>query len=526
MNAATAAASSALSPPPDDVLELPGHPAVRRRHAAGYAYQIDVADVIPYDAAYWQTYLDYADSPLDGPLNAHRVALAGKYCRRVLDVGIGCGRFLESWLSQGDDGPYARTAAGTDVNHVAEGWLRSHGLWHDADRDGVAGFDGICLWDVLEHMPDPGGFPRRVLPGQHVILSLPIARDFRRLAEWRHYKPREHLHHWTHDGLVEYFRRLGFRCVESDDAETRLGRCDIRSYVFRRLYAGEAAPRPGRAVLVTNGLGDFLAIESHWTIAERSHLETLYYATPSEPLIREVIAAMPWARRPLHQVTLWDEWDPSNAENDRRGTKTRPPRCFVCAEEVSDYVRVPPGVEDLSIAEQFPRFTESRCSDVFFGSSALRGPRAKIAGAPPYIVIHPETDDAEPGRNFDASDWNALYDYCGATGRHAIVVGTRAVGPAGAWLTNVPTTPPQSIDLLRGAAGFFGIDSWLSVLAAQLFAPPHLGVKCRREQRGGGIAWRHVYWRPRAAYLQPLDQLPWLGGSIAEILRRGLGVGG
>jgi SAM-dependent methyltransferase len=96
---------------------------------------------------------------------------------RVLDVGCGVGTFLGLARDRG------YSATGVDISPVAARTARER-FGHDA-RSGTladqrfpdASFDVVTLWDVIEHVFDPGellGEVRRVLrPGGRVLLETP-----------------------------------------------------------------------------------------------------------------------------------------------------------------------------------------------------------------------------------------------------------------------------------------------------------------------------------------------------------------
>lgn len=106
---------------------------------------------------------------------------------RILDIGYGNGAFLKFARQHGME------VFGFDV--------------HDEDfgipalDHGVAGFDLICFFDSLEHLP---AFEHLfVLHPSAVIVSIPDAPDFllETPREWRHFKPGEHLHYFSRHSL-------------------------------------------------------------------------------------------------------------------------------------------------------------------------------------------------------------------------------------------------------------------------------------------------------------------------------------
>lgn len=64
--------------------------------------------------------------------------------------------------------------------------------------------------------------------------AMPIYKDQTDCLRSKHYKPGEHLHYWSLRGLIGWFARQGFGCVEINEKESELGREGITSFAFRR----------------------------------------------------------------------------------------------------------------------------------------------------------------------------------------------------------------------------------------------------------------------------------------------------
>ena len=190
-------------------------------HGIGY-YPVDEA---PYDAAYFQKYQMYADTDMGKALTEYRRALVSQYhLGPVLDVGIGCGDFLEAMLEVGP------TSRGFDVNPAGRAWLESRGLFHDPYQNGPV--DAMTLWDVLEHIHDPE--PLLAKCRGWAFVSLPIFRDGEHILQSHHFRKDEHCWYFTREGFICWMARHGFTCVGHSTQESLLGRQDIHTFVFRR----------------------------------------------------------------------------------------------------------------------------------------------------------------------------------------------------------------------------------------------------------------------------------------------------
>lgn len=173
-----------------------------------------------YDDAYFAAYAERADTKIGRALTRARVDLVKRYFNGpVLDVGIGCGQFVEACPG----------ACGYDVNPQGVRWLKERDLY----RDLYAGlYDALTFWDALEHIPDPVAAVARAR--QFVFVSVPVFEGPAHCRASKHYKPGEHLWYFEDRGIRAWFDWQGFNCVESSNIETILGREGIQSYVFAR----------------------------------------------------------------------------------------------------------------------------------------------------------------------------------------------------------------------------------------------------------------------------------------------------
>jgi hypothetical protein len=211
----------------------PELPEIRILPGLATAYQADLTPAEGYGRAYWDRYGAYRGTPAERTLMGLRVDQARRAgCSRVLDVGIGNGAYLEALEAAGI------AALGSDVAPDALEWLRRSGRLADPYGDDFPRVDGVSLWDVLEHLPDPGRLLSRLPSGVALLLSLPCwggPADWSGLGDWRHYRPGEHLWYWTEAGIRALLGALGYRVEWSGWPETSIGgRLDILSLTARR----------------------------------------------------------------------------------------------------------------------------------------------------------------------------------------------------------------------------------------------------------------------------------------------------
>lgn len=182
----------------------------------------------PYDAAYFDKYRIYAATRMGERLRRFRVELVADWSppdASLVDVGIGCGDFLEAIQRAG------RQAQGFDVNPAGIRWLMERGLWGDFWAEG-AKWDVVTFWDALEHIPDPVNALERV--GTWAFVTLPVFRDGEHVLRSKHYRKDEHVWYWTRAGFIRWARAQGLRCVDHVTTESVLGREDVETFVLRR----------------------------------------------------------------------------------------------------------------------------------------------------------------------------------------------------------------------------------------------------------------------------------------------------
>ena len=183
------------------------------------------AGVEPYDREYFDRFGRDAATPLGLSLMHGRINFVDlHYQGTLIDVGIGSGAFVELRNVRKGFPTY-----GYDVNPAGIQWLEERGLHADPY---LAQFDAVTLWDVLEHIPDYRPLLANVR--QWLFVSLPIFSDAYHVLRSKHFRPTEHCHYFTRDGLLYAMKLCGFDMVAESDFETALGREDIGTFAFKR----------------------------------------------------------------------------------------------------------------------------------------------------------------------------------------------------------------------------------------------------------------------------------------------------
>jgi SAM-dependent methyltransferase len=183
-----------------------------------------------YGASYYQVYggLDVgydADPERRRYESARRLRLVQRYVPRgrLLEIGSAMGYFLAAAKRAGFE-PTGIEPAEELARAARErfGVDARAGFVEDAELE-PASFDAVCMWHVLEHIPEP----RSVLRNLHDVLTragvlaieVPNAgsEEARHLgAAWPHWDPAHHVGHYTPASLRALVEGAGFAVVRVD----------------------------------------------------------------------------------------------------------------------------------------------------------------------------------------------------------------------------------------------------------------------------------------------------------------------
>jgi hypothetical protein len=142
----------------------------------------------------------------------------------VLDYGCGL-NFLAQYA------PAGTTVDSFDIGRLNGNPYPQTGLLHER-------YEVVALFDVLEHVewrhaPDEHML-EAIAACEAVALTVPILPPGTCMADWKHYKPGEHLTYFRAEDVQEFFDALGFcRRLVHDQRECP-PRQDIHSFLFAR----------------------------------------------------------------------------------------------------------------------------------------------------------------------------------------------------------------------------------------------------------------------------------------------------
>jgi 2-polyprenyl-3-methyl-5-hydroxy-6-metoxy-1,4-benzoquinol methylase len=237
-------------------------------------------------AGIWQTYRQIVDPLYLQNLDARRLSFARGLRQierqrrppgRLLDVGCSVGVFLglaqeSGWEVQGVE------ASEWSAAQARERGFRVHNELFEQVELPERGFDVVCFWDVLEHVPSPTAAlakARRLLrPGGLLVVSTPdIASVSARLLGRRWwFVERDHIYYYSAATLQEQLRRSGF--------EPKSRHAVLRTYPMRYLLRKLGAYLPRSAGLMER-LVDRLGLGG-WNMAIPSGQVTLIAARRPE----------------------------------------------------------------------------------------------------------------------------------------------------------------------------------------------------------------------------------------------------
>jgi 2-polyprenyl-3-methyl-5-hydroxy-6-metoxy-1,4-benzoquinol methylase len=216
--------------------------------------------------------------------------------RRVLDVGCATGEFLDAMRRHG------WTVAGVEPTPWAAHEATSRGLpvWPSTLADARlprGAFDVATMWDVIEHLGDPGADLRAVSqalrPGGRLVLTTPVHDGWEARAfgtRWPGWDAPRHLVVFSRQALHRLLAATGYRVLE----ERWISESYLISAMHVSLLARERLPRR--------------VADAVWTAA---HLRPLRLAAaPSFRWLDETLGGC-W-------LTVVAEWDGGDSIGERR----------------------------------------------------------------------------------------------------------------------------------------------------------------------------------------------------------------
>lgn len=256
-----------------------------------------------------------------------------------------------------------------------------------------------------------------------------------------------------------------------------------------------------RNICITGGIGDFLAIQ-RFTI-DTDFNGTYFLVTRSWHEIGEIIR---FTNSLSDYVAVLKEFPSDWYSFISKQHFTQ------CADVRK--IKYPPdfiNAEDFSISKVFPYIHKNKpalksnllidkdCYDI----SAYKLPKEYIA-----IVMQSnrDTGHASRGRNFTQEEVEKV---CSIDCIPKVCVFCQCSNPHPGFIHLKNTTVLESIQILKNASGYIGVDSWLSVLAGWTMPSERIKIKCINSH---GIENACCYWPlldPEKAIVSHLTEIKW-----------------
>lgn len=218
---------------------------------------------------------------------------------------------------------------------------------------------------------------------------------------------------------------------------------------------------PSKSILLTGGIGDFVALDSLMSCEERESLEEVWYACPNREAVETLLRAVPHAYPRLRSHVV--------LPTERKSLYSK-------AEVEEQVGTLPVSVQDWSILKIFPNRW------LYTGSSFLTRPLTTPPEvARPFVVIVPASSwGAYKGRAFDEDDWAVCLKFLESRNIHGLVLRKENIAlPQHPLLLNWQgrTNILETMELVKRADGYVGIDSWVSIFAGLILPACRLAIK-------------------------------------------------
>ena len=97
-------------------------------------------------------------------------------------------------------------------------------------------YDLVTFWDVLEHIPDFNAIVPVLSMAKYVAITVPVKPPKMKWRDFKHYKPLEHIHHFTDESMFSLMSEFGFKCITRGTPE-----CPPRQYIHSFLFKRDNA---------------------------------------------------------------------------------------------------------------------------------------------------------------------------------------------------------------------------------------------------------------------------------------------
>ncbi len=253
-----------------------------------------------------------------------------------------------------------------------------------------------------------------------------------------------------------------------------------------------------KAILLTGGIGDVIAIESMMTDIERQSIDCIFYATRAAKPCIELFNNLPTFPKLKNQALLWKNFTNIFGFNSKEQLVEK--LCAYQPDELQNTVRkLISGVEDWSIAKIFYENRQYTYSS-FINCKLTSIEKFNLPKN--YYCICPTSsnDKRDNKRDYNMMDWQCTLGILKSKNMFGVVINNDdSYIPIDNQIINLnnKTNIKEAIEIMKSASGYIGIDTALSVMAAKLFKKENIIVKSLNEHC---YTWAHVYYTPHKTF--------------------------
>jgi hypothetical protein len=224
---------------------------------------------------------------------------------------------------------------------------------------------------------------------------------------------------------------------------------------------------------LTCGIGDFIAMESYFTAAERDSVEVIHWATRARKSLMELVPFV--FRNVKRHVVERDTWGPAFSKDFSIASRDELPGLDG---SVVDW-NVNAIVEQVRAGKR-TYAVSPLIAQPLWDITHLQLPER-------YFVVHPYSENARtPVRDLSFNEWLSVYSFVRA--RHTSVVVVNKGGIPYASPSDVIDFTDRldllaAIEVTKGACGFAGVASVFSVVASKVLPKESLFIKGGRDLR-------------------------------------------
>jgi hypothetical protein len=247
-------------------------------------------------------------------------------------------------------------------------------------------------------------------------------------------------------------------------------------------------------ILLTCGIGDFIAMESYFTQAERDQVAVIHWATRARSSLMQLV---PFVFTTIDRhVIERDTWGPAFSKDFSIASR----------DELPD---LDGSVVDWNVHAIVEQVWAGKRA--YATSSLITQPLCSVAhlNLPErYCVVHPYSENARtPVRDFSTAEWLAVYGYWSAREMPIVVVnkgGERFPSLPGVIDLTDNLDLLAAIEVTKGACGFAGTASVFSVVASKVLPKESLFIKGGRDLREN---YSSFYYAPHTSNCFIADDL-------------------